>query len=61
MKICTYSARDLIYSSSTELISVPMEISAAYLTSFSTSSGKIPSKSVAETLVLFPTFNTHLA
>lgn len=51
-KPITYSAKDLMYDSSTSLTSVPIEISAAYFTSFSISSGKIPSKSVVEVLAL---------
>jgi hypothetical protein len=50
----TYVARFKIYFSSVSLISVPIEISAAFLTSFSTSSVKISDKSVFYVFVLIP-------
>lgn len=50
-----------MYFSSISFISVPIDISAAYLTSFSISSGNIPDKSVDENLCLIPTALTVLA
>lgn len=55
-----YSAKFKIYFSSVSLISVPIEISAAYFTSSSISSVRTPDKSVLEVLCLIPISLTTL-